>query len=310
MIKLLWRNLEEQPKIDKVLDRLVHGACKSQVGGSLFSIVYHATEIDTGRAVALKKSRISLRVNRSLLQHEARVLKILSGHPTVPGVYSYGRMDHFEFFSMELLHRSLGNVVDEEGPLPLAIVLDVADQMICLIDFGLTYRPSKPLPVASQSSTPQAHGGVFGTLPYASLNAHLGHRLIYRDDLESLAYTLLFILRGDLPWTHYANHGAPVGQLRQVYAQKRKYNGTRLVVGLAAGFGELVDYAGCLPEEGIPKYAMWQGVFKRKAPGLVPIPEKKLVAQAPLSKPPPPVQVGQIVLTRLLASLMAERYSA
>ena len=38
---------------------------------------------------------------------------------------------------------------------------------------------------------------------YASVHAHLGRTASRRDDLESLAYTLLFLLRGRLPWQGY-----------------------------------------------------------------------------------------------------------
>jgi hypothetical protein len=97
------------------------------------SIVYSATERESGRITALKKSRVSLRVKRTLLKHEARVLRYLSGHPSIPEVFAYGRIKHFEFLSMQLLHRSLGDIIDEEGPLSLATVLGLADQLVSRI---------------------------------------------------------------------------------------------------------------------------------------------------------------------------------
>jgi serine/threonine protein kinase len=97
------------------------------------SIVYRATELDRNRAVALKKSRVSLLVKRSLLQHEAAVLGFLHGHPAIPQAFGYGRVEHFELLAMEILHQSLGDVVKEKGPLPLAIALDITDQMVSVI---------------------------------------------------------------------------------------------------------------------------------------------------------------------------------
>jgi serine/threonine protein kinase len=42
-----------------------------------------------------------------------------------------------------------------------------------------------------------------GTIRYASVHAHLGRTTSRRDDLESLAYTLSFLLNGRLPWQGY-----------------------------------------------------------------------------------------------------------
>jgi hypothetical protein len=69
-------------------------------------------------------------VKRPLLQYEAAVIKALAGHRSIPEVFAYGRVTHFELLSMELLNRSLGDVVRSDGPLPVATVLDLADQLV------------------------------------------------------------------------------------------------------------------------------------------------------------------------------------
>ncbi|KAI6673558.1 hypothetical protein NL676_001464 [Syzygium grande] len=61
------------------------------------------------------------------------------------------------------------------------------EKKLYLIDLGLASRPD-----------------VFrGTIRYASVHAHLGRTGSRRDDLESLAYTLIFLLKGRLPWQGY-----------------------------------------------------------------------------------------------------------
>lgn len=93
-------------------------------------IVYDAKECDSGRVVALKQLRASLRIKRPILQHEARVLSMLSGHPAIPEIFGYGRIKHFELLSMQLLHQSIGDFIKYHGPLSLTNVLNITDQLV------------------------------------------------------------------------------------------------------------------------------------------------------------------------------------
>jgi serine/threonine protein kinase len=69
---------------------------------------------------------------------------------------------------------------------------------VFLIDFGLAQRFRNPttyvhIPHIKDHST-------ISTLPFMSINAQQGFTQSWRDDLESLAYTIIYLTRGSLPW--------------------------------------------------------------------------------------------------------------
>jgi len=70
--------------------------------------------------------------------------------------------------------------------------------IVYLIDYGLAkpyynHEIQKHIPFCSNKR-------LTGTVRYASLGAHLGYELSRRDDLEGLGYTLIYLMKGRVPW--------------------------------------------------------------------------------------------------------------
>ena len=83
-------------------------------------------------------------------------------------------------------------------PQNILMGLGKLSQTAFLIDFGIT---KKYWNSATGTHIPFRQGRrLTGTPAFTSINSHLGLNLGRRDDLESLAYTLIYLLRGSLPW--------------------------------------------------------------------------------------------------------------
>jgi serine/threonine protein kinase len=67
--------------------------------------------------------------------------------------------------------------------------------LVHAIDFGFARNLAELPPFQ------QANGNFRGTMRYAAINTHLGVTPAPRDDLESLAYILVFLAKGRLPWS-------------------------------------------------------------------------------------------------------------
>lgn len=95
--------------------------------------VYKATQTATSQVVALKKSRASLTLKSTVLNHERLLLRRLQGHPSIPKVIAYGRLTHFEYLAVEFLGMALNDIHKHCLLLPTANVLVVADQMVSIM---------------------------------------------------------------------------------------------------------------------------------------------------------------------------------
>ncbi|KAK4745537.1 hypothetical protein SAY87_011849 [Trapa incisa] len=96
-----------------------------------------------------------------------------------------------------------------------------------------------------------------GTVRYASVHAHLGRTGSRRDDLESLAYTLIFLLRGRLPWQGYQgdNKGFLVCKTKMASCPET------LCCFCPQPFRQFVEYVVNLKFDEEPDYARYISLF-------------------------------------------------
>ncbi|GKV21734.1 hypothetical protein SLEP1_g31688 [Rubroshorea leprosula] len=169
--------------------------------------------------------------------YEWQVYTALGGSHGVPKVHYKGRQGDYYIMVMDMLGPSLWDVWNNSGQaMSTEMVACIAVESLSILEKmhskGYVHGDVKPenfllgQPSTSQEkklflvdlglATKWKDGGsgqhvdydqrpdMFrGTVRYASVHAHLGRTASRRDDLESLAYTLIFLHRGRLPWQGY-----------------------------------------------------------------------------------------------------------
>ncbi|KAH7464870.1 Casein kinase 1-like protein 13 [Phytophthora ramorum] len=153
-------------------------------------------------------------------------LRDQTGIPYVP-LGAYGEDQGFRFLVIERLGRTLETVLREQGPVRSATaarlgqeILETLQQMhvknilyvdvkpenfmldtgkenkVYCVDFGISDR----YVTATGKHKDYKEGTVVGTPTFLSMNCHNGATSSRRDDIESLLYVLIYLMRGDLPW--------------------------------------------------------------------------------------------------------------
>ncbi|MGH3912713.1 MAG: serine/threonine-protein kinase [Pseudonocardiaceae bacterium] len=98
------------------------------VGRSAASVVWEATQISTGRLVAVKVLDVDLTDEESLrrFDRERHVMGMLSGHPHIVTIYDAGIYDQRPWLAMQFCSQgSLAGKIKNNGPFPVAEAVDV-----------------------------------------------------------------------------------------------------------------------------------------------------------------------------------------
>jgi serine/threonine protein kinase len=134
--------------------------------------------------------------------------------------------------------------------------------LVYLIDFGLSkqFRDPKTHIHISFSNADTAHQ-LTGSAAFTSIHSHSGQELSRRDDLESLAYILIYFLRGSLPWQRL-NEGDSLLKIKQ------QITAHELCLGLPVEFLQFINYTRSLSFSDKPDYgylcSLFEGLLVRK----------------------------------------------
>src|SRR5438309_7492799 len=206
-----------------------------ELGAGAMAITYRARDTVLNSVVALKVIDRKVAQNpgaRSRFLREARAAANIH-HPNVARVTYYGEQDGECFYAMELVEgETLEARVRRDGPMPLAVALDVIEQAaralaaaeacgvvhrdikpsnvmlesdpsdalrVKLIDYGV----AKVMGLQTQSGSEQTHAGFRGTPAFASPEQFAGAGQMpvdTRSDIYSLGVTLWYLLTGRTPF--------------------------------------------------------------------------------------------------------------
>ena len=152
------------------------------------------------------------------------------------------------------IHRDIkpGNFVIGKGP---------NSKKLYLIDFGLS---KKYIDKITNKHIPYKEGkGLTGTARYVSLFTHYGIEQSRRDDIEGIAYNLIYLVKGKLPWQGVKTKNKKEKH-KKIMESKLQISPEKLCEGLSGEFVSLLKYARELEFEEKPDYKRFKLMFKNR----------------------------------------------
>ena len=230
---------------------------------------------------------------RSRLAWEYQILKELSDGEGIPKVYRLHRGKKHNYLIMQLLGKSLDKLfVDMKKKFSIKTVCMIAYQMVQRIEFvhskGYIHRDVKPgnfllgknldrkkiyiidfglskkyIDKSTNKHIIYKEGkGLTGTARYVSLNTHYGIEQSRRDDIEGIAYNLIYFAKGKLPWQGVKTKNKKEKH-KKIMELKEEYNPDKLCEGLPEEFPTLLKYSRKLDFEEKPDYKNIKIMFKQ-----------------------------------------------
>jgi len=274
---------------EKIFDKNYTIIVNRQLGKGGFGQIYLGRNIKENTPIAIKVEDSS---NRSHLHAEFEILKEIQGGIGIPRIFKYRQGQKHNYLIMELLGKSIEKLFSEnEKCFTYKTIFQIGYQMIeriqyvhykgyihrdikpgnfvigrgeknkiiYIIDFGLS---KKYIDLETNKHIPYKEGkGLTGTARYVSLFTHYGIEQARRDDIESIAYNLIYFAKGKLPWQGVKTKNKKEKH-KKIMESKLANTPGILCMGLPDELEKLLKYSRKLEFEEEPDYKGIKTMFK------------------------------------------------
>ena len=270
--KIIFKKYKPLKKIDK-------GA---------FGNIYSVISLKDKNIYAMKTEKIN--AQQKTLESEAYYLVSLQGGKGIPKFITFGHTKNYNILIETLLDKSLYSLfIKNQNKCSIIDVCLIGRQIIerlewihyknflyrdikpenfligrkdpnkiYVVDFGLCkkYRSSK----TGKHIQPKVTGRFNGTLIYASPNVVKGMESSRRDDLISLGYMLIYLLKRNLPWeSNFLNLNK--AKYHELIYLKDTNGCNKLFNNIPKEFADYINYSRKLKFEENPNYAYLRSLF-------------------------------------------------
>ena len=271
------------------LNKIIFGKYEiiKKIGESPYSSVFLGKDINKKNYVAVKVQDKNAFVSE--LEKEAYYQYILRGFG-IPNILSFGKNRKYNILVETLLGKTIAeyftenknantimkdlcmvaiqiidriqyihskNIIHQDIKPDNFLVGNPDMSIIYIIDFGLSkkYRSSRTGKHISFSK----NNKFYGTLNFSSLNAMKGYQMSRRDDMISIGYMLIYLIKGKLPWSILEK--GKLERFQKILSIKSNTTNEELCKYLPIEFYEYMNYVKSLKFEEKPNYKYLRKLF-------------------------------------------------
>ena len=258
------------------------------ISEGIFGQIYLVKNEKDNKYYAMKTERNDS--NMKILEQEVYNLFPLKGFG-IPQLISYGKIQNYDILIQELLGKSLNELfIENHFQFSMNDICLISIQLIDRVEWihskTLIHRDIKPENFLLGSDNPNIiyitgfglcikycssksgkhimpgfRGTFSGTIKFCSANAQRGNQLSRKDDLESLGYTILYFMKGGLPWMNLNQNNNKKEAYVKTYSMKKFMPVERLCKGAPSEMQDYFKYIRQLKFQEAPNYEYLRNLF-------------------------------------------------